>query len=179
MPLYAYRCTSCGNKFEKIQNFSAEPETICPKCGEATLIRPLTAPRLNLKAPVGISTITPPKALTHPASYGDSKPAESKEAGKIRRQAGRLFLHASRPVHSCRRARSSSLCFFFLGAVGSVDLAVDLGGFVLCLRSAAMLGPQRIRGTAARRSLCAQRWTLTDLPGCPRASEVGTPTPRR
>ncbi len=48
MPLYAYRCTQCGHKFEKIQNFSAEPETECPKC-HGVLERPLTAPRLNFK----------------------------------------------------------------------------------------------------------------------------------
>jgi len=48
LPLYAYRCTQCGNKFEKIQNFSAEPETVCPKCG-GLLERPLTAPRLHFK----------------------------------------------------------------------------------------------------------------------------------
>lgn len=48
LPLYAYRCTECGHKFEKIQNFSAEPESVCPKC-EGVLERPLTAPRLNFK----------------------------------------------------------------------------------------------------------------------------------
>jgi putative FmdB family regulatory protein len=48
LPLYAYRCTQCGHKFEKIQNFSADPETVCPKCG-GVLERPLTAPRLNFK----------------------------------------------------------------------------------------------------------------------------------
>lgn len=48
MPLYAYLCTKCGHKFEKIQNFSAEPETKCPECG-GVLERPLTAPRLNFK----------------------------------------------------------------------------------------------------------------------------------
>ena len=48
MPLYAYRCTKCGHKFEKIQNFSAEPEKECPKCG-GVLERPLTAPALNFK----------------------------------------------------------------------------------------------------------------------------------
>ena len=48
MPLYAYRCTQCGHKFEKIQNFSAEPETECPKC-QGVLERPLTAPRLHFK----------------------------------------------------------------------------------------------------------------------------------
>ena len=48
MPLYAYRCTQCGHRFEKIQNFSAEPETECPKC-HGLLERPLTAPRLHFK----------------------------------------------------------------------------------------------------------------------------------
>ncbi len=48
MPLYAYRCTQCGHKFEKIQNFSAKQETECPKC-HGVLERPLTAPALNFK----------------------------------------------------------------------------------------------------------------------------------
>ena len=48
MPLYAYRCTQCGHRFEKIQNFSSEPELVCPKC-QGVLERPLTAPRLQFK----------------------------------------------------------------------------------------------------------------------------------
>ena len=46
MPLYEYRCTSCGYSFEKIQSFSAEPEKVCPKC-QGELIRPVTAPALR------------------------------------------------------------------------------------------------------------------------------------
>jgi putative FmdB family regulatory protein len=46
--MYAYRCTQCGHRFEKIQNFSAAPETECPKC-HGLLERPLTAPRLHFK----------------------------------------------------------------------------------------------------------------------------------
>lgn len=46
MPLYPYRCTQCGYHFEKIQRFSDEPVTKCPKCGGA-LERPLTAPGLK------------------------------------------------------------------------------------------------------------------------------------
>jgi len=48
LPMYAYRCTQCGHRFEKIQNFSAEPELECPKC-HGLLERPLTAPRLHFK----------------------------------------------------------------------------------------------------------------------------------
>ena len=48
MPLYEYRCTQCGHRFEKIQSFTAEPETECPKCHGA-LVRPLTAPVFQFK----------------------------------------------------------------------------------------------------------------------------------
>jgi len=48
LPLYAYRCTKCNHKFEKIQNFSAEPELVCPQC-QGLLERPLTAPGLSFK----------------------------------------------------------------------------------------------------------------------------------
>ncbi len=48
MPLYAYRCTQCAHRFEKIQNFSAAPESECPLC-HGLLERPLTAPALQFK----------------------------------------------------------------------------------------------------------------------------------
>ena len=85
MPLYAYRCTTCGGKFEKIRNFSAEPETVCPKCGNATLIRPLTAPRLNFKGAGWYINDYAPKSSDSSSNLnrpGESKPAESKEASK-------------------------------------------------------------------------------------------------
>jgi putative FmdB family regulatory protein len=48
LPLYAYRCTKCGHKFEKIQSFSSKQELECPKC-HGLLERPLTAPGLSFK----------------------------------------------------------------------------------------------------------------------------------
>ena len=33
MPLYEYKCAKCGNKYEKIENFSAAETQKCPKCG--------------------------------------------------------------------------------------------------------------------------------------------------
>jgi putative FmdB family regulatory protein len=83
LPLYAYRCTTCGNKFEKIQNFSAEPEKICPKCGNATLERPLTAPRLQFKgAGWYINDYAPKSSDSSSESSSEAKPSESKEAAK-------------------------------------------------------------------------------------------------
>jgi putative FmdB family regulatory protein len=48
LPLYEYRCLECGHRFEKIQNFSDEPQVECPKC-KGPLMRPLTAPAFNFK----------------------------------------------------------------------------------------------------------------------------------
>ena len=48
MPLYPYRCTKCGHRFEKIQKFDAEPEKACPQC-DGVLERLLTAPGLQFK----------------------------------------------------------------------------------------------------------------------------------
>ena len=32
MPIYQYRCESCGVNFERIQSFSDEPLQHCPEC---------------------------------------------------------------------------------------------------------------------------------------------------
>ena len=83
MPLYAYRCTTCGNRFEKIQSFSAEPEKTCPKCGNATLVRPLTAPRFQFKgAGWYVNDYAPKTSESSSESPTETKPAESKEAPK-------------------------------------------------------------------------------------------------
>ena len=84
MPLYAYRCTTCGHRFEKIQSFSAEPEKVCPKCGNATLVRPLTAPRFQFKgAGWYVNDYAPKGSESASESATETKPAESKEAPKV------------------------------------------------------------------------------------------------
>ena len=35
MPMYDYRCDSCGLKFEKKQKMTDEPVAICPECGSS------------------------------------------------------------------------------------------------------------------------------------------------
>ena len=34
MPIYGYKCTSCGKTCEKIQKFSDGPPEECPECGD-------------------------------------------------------------------------------------------------------------------------------------------------
>ena len=88
MPLYEYRCTQCGYRYEKIQKFNSEPETLCAKCG-GELERPLTAPALQFKgagwyvndyAPKG-DTSTSDKPAADTSGTGGTKPStESKPA---------------------------------------------------------------------------------------------------
>jgi len=77
LPLYAYRCTQCGHKFEKIQNFSAEEEKECPKC-HGVLERPLTAPGLSFKGAGWYVNDYAPKSSA-PASDSDSKPGSESD----------------------------------------------------------------------------------------------------
>ena len=37
MPIYTYRCTSCGVQFDQQQKFSDSPLTRCPECSKKTL----------------------------------------------------------------------------------------------------------------------------------------------
>jgi putative FmdB family regulatory protein len=87
LPLYAYRCTQCGHKFEKIQNFSADPETVCPKCG-GVLERPLTAPRLNFKgAGWYINDYAPKSSDSSSESASSETKSEAKPDAKAPAQA--------------------------------------------------------------------------------------------
>jgi putative FmdB family regulatory protein len=74
--LYAYRCTQCGHRFEKIQNFSAEPELICPVC-QGVLERPLTVPRLHFK---GAGWYVNDYAAKSSAPSGESASSETKDS---------------------------------------------------------------------------------------------------
>ena len=94
LPLYAYRCTQCGHKFEKIQNFSAEPETECPKC-HGLLERPLTAPRLHFKG-AGWYVNDYAAKSSEPAS--DSAPADTKAPADAKAPAAKTETPSTAPA---------------------------------------------------------------------------------
>ena len=49
MPIYAYKCGSCGFAKDVLQKISEPPLTICPACGEATFGKQVTAAGFQLK----------------------------------------------------------------------------------------------------------------------------------
>ncbi len=49
MPIYAYKCESCGHAKDVLQKISDAPLTDCPACGAATFKKQLTAAGFQLK----------------------------------------------------------------------------------------------------------------------------------
>ena len=43
MPIFEYRCASCGKRFEALQSRADEPHPSCPGCGAARVERQLSA----------------------------------------------------------------------------------------------------------------------------------------
>jgi len=49
MPIYAYRCSSCGHSKDVLQKMSDAPLTTCPACGVETFSKQVTAAGFQLK----------------------------------------------------------------------------------------------------------------------------------
>lgn len=49
MPIYAYKCESCGHAKDVLQKVSDEPLSTCPACGAASFRKQITAAGFQLK----------------------------------------------------------------------------------------------------------------------------------
>ncbi len=49
MPIYAYRCASCGHAQDHLQKISDDALTVCPSCGAASYAKQVTAAGFQLK----------------------------------------------------------------------------------------------------------------------------------
>ena len=88
MPIYAYKCGSCGHAKDVLQKMSDPLLTVCPACGEAAFSKQVTAAGFQLKgsgwyvtdfraggdgANSGVGTT--PAVAPAPATAGDSAAA--------------------------------------------------------------------------------------------------------
>ena len=81
MPIYAYKCASCGHAKDVLQKISDAPLTQCPACGAEAFSKQITAAGFQLKGSgwyvtdfrSGSST----KAADKPADKAADKPAEA------------------------------------------------------------------------------------------------------
>jgi putative FmdB family regulatory protein len=49
MPIYEYRCDSCGHQEDHLQKVSEKPLTVCPACGKRAYKKMLSAAGFQLK----------------------------------------------------------------------------------------------------------------------------------
>ena len=98
MPIYEFRCTTCGTHFDRLQKLSDPDPDQCPECGKPTIARCLTAPSFRLAGSgwyetdfkkdgekkhnlAGSNDPPKPTAETPKADAAESKP-EAKKADK-------------------------------------------------------------------------------------------------
>ena len=88
MPIYAYKCASCGHAKDVLQKISDPLLTVCPVCGAAAFEKQLTAAGFQLKGSGWYATDFKGGAAPAPAAgAGDSAdgakaaPAEPAKSG--------------------------------------------------------------------------------------------------
>ena len=69
MPIYEYRCSSCGAQKDVMQKLSDAPLTTCPECGSLSFSKQISAAGFQLKGSGWYAT---------DFKGGNSKPSESK-----------------------------------------------------------------------------------------------------
>jgi putative FmdB family regulatory protein len=79
MPIYEYRCSSCGHELEALQKFADAPLTECPACKAATLVKLVSAAGFQLKGSGWYAT---------DFRGGSAKPAAGAKAGAEAKTGG-------------------------------------------------------------------------------------------
>jgi putative FmdB family regulatory protein len=90
MPIYAYKCASCGHAKDVLQKISDAPLSTCPACGQESFQKQLTAAGFQLKGSgwyvtdfrgdsKGGAAKKPDDAASAPSTTPPSEPAKAAE----------------------------------------------------------------------------------------------------
>ena len=84
MPIYEYRCSSCGHELEALQKFSDPPLVACPACSQGSLVKLMSAAGFQLKGSGWYATDFKGSGKKPSAKPGDgeAKPAAAKTESK-------------------------------------------------------------------------------------------------
>ena len=98
MPIYAYKCASCGHAKDVLQKISDAPLTVCPACGAEAFSKQLTAAGFQLKGSGWYATdfkgsAGGTAAAASGAAAAESKPAESASAAPATPCGGSCACH--------------------------------------------------------------------------------------
>jgi putative FmdB family regulatory protein len=75
MPIYAYKCGSCGHAKDVLQKISDPALTACPACGADSFSKQLTAPGFQLKGSGWYATDF--RGGANGAAKSEDKPADA------------------------------------------------------------------------------------------------------
>ena len=89
MPVYTYRCDSCGVQFEKHQSFHDAPLKTCPECRKKSIRKVITPSKVifkgsgfyatDHKSPSGDGTVKSKPEKKEKASSTETKSTEKSE----------------------------------------------------------------------------------------------------
>ena len=77
MPIYEYRCDSCGQHLEVLQKISEEPLSDCPNCGQSGLRKLVSAAAFRLKGGGWYATDFKDGGKKKPEEGGKETPAQA------------------------------------------------------------------------------------------------------
>ena len=115
MPIYAYRCGSCGHAKDVLQKISDAPLTVCPSCGAESFAKQLTAAGFQLKGSGWYVTDfrsggNGGAAAPAESKSAESKPAESKPAEGGKSEAAPASTKSDAPSASAGGCGASCAC---------------------------------------------------------------------
>lgn len=82
MPIYEYRCQSCGHEMEKLQKISDDPLLECPACFEAALKKLVSAAGFRLSGSGWYETDFKKGKMKNVTSTGSTDAASDNSAKK-------------------------------------------------------------------------------------------------
>ena len=110
MPIYEYRCASCGFQNEYLRKRSDPVFTVCPECGKKTFKKLLTAAGFQLKGS-GWYASDFKQSGAKPAAKkdGEAKPdAGAKQDGEAKPDAGAKQDGAAKPDGGAKQSETAS-----------------------------------------------------------------------
>jgi putative FmdB family regulatory protein len=104
MPIYTYRCESCGVQFERHQSFNDEPLKRCPECSKNSLRKVLTPAGIIFKGSGWYAT-----DHKSPSGQNRSLKADGKETGStVSENTGETKKDSSSSTSSSESSSSST-----------------------------------------------------------------------
>ncbi len=109
MPIYAYKCESCGHAKDVLQKMSDDPLSVCPACGQSSFRKQLTAAGFQLKGSGWYVTDfrEGSKPAAKPAAEG-AAPAAAEPAAKAASEPATASAPATASPASAAPASASS-----------------------------------------------------------------------